>query len=152
VQTGGVGCEEEFNDGRILTLKVFGVWLARAGMRLKARRLLALALIYDGGSRLDAARLGNVTPQIMRDWVMRFNSNGLMGWSTALLPAPSHCRTMISGLPWQRPSNGGRRLISTVSSDGVCAIWPGGVDFTRVESSASDRCATSSMADRSQIG
>lgn len=76
MQTGGVGCEEEFNDGQILTLKVFGVWLARAGMRLKARRLLALALIYDGGSRLGTARLGNVTPQIVRDWVMRFNTNG----------------------------------------------------------------------------
>ncbi len=37
----------------------------------QARRLLALALIYDGGSRSDAARLGNVTRHIVRDWVMR---------------------------------------------------------------------------------
>ncbi|MGG6897813.1 IS630 family transposase, partial [Rhizobium sp. BR 315] len=27
----------------------------------QARRLLALAVIYDGGSRSDAARLGNIT-------------------------------------------------------------------------------------------
>ena len=34
----------------------------------QARRLLALASIYDGGSRADAARLGSVTVQIVRDW------------------------------------------------------------------------------------
>ncbi|NTZ64127.1 hypothetical protein [Agrobacterium tumefaciens] len=37
------------------------------------RRLLALASIYDGGSRSVAARLGNVTLQIVRDWVMPLN-------------------------------------------------------------------------------
>jgi transposase len=38
--------------------------------------LLALASIYDGGSRADAARLGSVTVQIVRDWVVRFNARG----------------------------------------------------------------------------
>mgnify|MGYP003638298915 FL=1 len=42
----------------------------------QARRLLALASIYDDGSRSDAARLGCVTLQIVRDWVMRFNASG----------------------------------------------------------------------------
>lgn len=42
----------------------------------QARRLLALASIYDGGSRADAARLGSVTVQIVRDWVVRFNARG----------------------------------------------------------------------------
>ena len=42
----------------------------------QARRLLALASIYDGGSRSDAARQGNVTLQIIRDWVLRFNARG----------------------------------------------------------------------------
>ena len=42
----------------------------------QARRLLALAEIYDGGSRTDAARIGGVTLQIVRDWVLRFNSRG----------------------------------------------------------------------------
>ncbi len=42
----------------------------------QARRLLALASIYDGGSRADAARLGSVTIQIVRDWVVRFNARG----------------------------------------------------------------------------
>ncbi len=39
----------------------------------QARRLPSLAVIDDGGSRTEAARLGNVTPQIVRDWVARFN-------------------------------------------------------------------------------
>ncbi len=42
----------------------------------QTRRLLALASIYDGGSRSDAAKLGGVTLQIVRDWVIRFNAGG----------------------------------------------------------------------------
>jgi len=42
----------------------------------QARRLLALASIYDGGLRSYAASLGNVTLQIVRDWVMRLNERG----------------------------------------------------------------------------
>ena len=45
----------------------------------QARRLLSLAVIYDGGTRLEAARLGNVTLQIVRDWVVRFNTAGPAG-------------------------------------------------------------------------
>lgn len=42
----------------------------------QARRLLALAEIYDGGSRTAAARIGGVGLQIVRDWVVRFNDRG----------------------------------------------------------------------------
>ena len=42
----------------------------------QTRRLLALAVIYDGGSRGAAAALGGVTVQIIRDWVLRFNAKG----------------------------------------------------------------------------
>ena len=45
----------------------------------QARRLLALAAIYDGASRTDAARIGGVTLQIVRDWVVRFNQRGPAG-------------------------------------------------------------------------
>src|SRR3712207_1724367 len=45
----------------------------------QARRLLALAAIYDGGSRTDAARIGGVTLQIVRDWVLRVNKQGPEG-------------------------------------------------------------------------
>ena len=45
----------------------------------QARRLLALAAIYDGASRTEAAKIGGVTLQIIRDWVMRFNARGAAG-------------------------------------------------------------------------
>ena len=45
----------------------------------QVRRLLALAAIYDGVSRADAAEIGGVTRQIVRDWVLRFNAQGLDG-------------------------------------------------------------------------
>ena len=45
----------------------------------QARRLLALAAIYDGSSRTEAARIGGVTVQIVRDWVVRFNAQGAPG-------------------------------------------------------------------------
>jgi len=42
----------------------------------QARRLLALAAIYDGASRTEASRIGGVTLQIVRDWVVKFNAGG----------------------------------------------------------------------------
>ena len=45
----------------------------------QARRLLALAAIYEGASRTEAAKIGGVTLQIVRDWVMKFNAHGPEG-------------------------------------------------------------------------
>lgn len=42
----------------------------------QVRRLLALAAIYDGDTRSEAARIGGVGLQIVRDWVVRFNERG----------------------------------------------------------------------------
>jgi hypothetical protein len=42
----------------------------------QSRRLLALAEIYDGGSRTKAAQVGGVGLQTIRDWVVRFNARG----------------------------------------------------------------------------
>jgi transposase len=42
----------------------------------QARRLLALAAIYDGASRTEAATIGGVTLQVVRDWVLRLNAGG----------------------------------------------------------------------------
>jgi len=55
----------------------------------QARRLLALAEIYDGGSRTDAARIGGVTLQIVRDWVLRFNAFGPDGLLDRKAPGPA---------------------------------------------------------------
>ena len=45
----------------------------------QARRLLALATIYAGGTRTQAAEVGGVGLQIVRDWVVRFNAEGPPG-------------------------------------------------------------------------
>src|ERR1700761_5137533 len=42
----------------------------------QVRRLLALAAIYEGASRTQAAAIGGVTLQGVRDWVLRFNMRG----------------------------------------------------------------------------
>lgn len=42
----------------------------------QARRLLALAAVYDGATRTEAAKIGGVTLQIVRDWVVKFNAYG----------------------------------------------------------------------------
>jgi len=42
----------------------------------QTRRLLALAAIDDGARRTEAAAIGGVTLQIVRDWVMKFNARG----------------------------------------------------------------------------
>ncbi len=42
----------------------------------QARRLLALAAIYDGAMRTEAAKIGGVGLQIIRDWVIWFNAHG----------------------------------------------------------------------------
>ena len=43
----------------------------------QSRRLLSLAAVLDGMSREDAARLGGMDRQTLRDWVHRFNADGL---------------------------------------------------------------------------
>jgi transposase len=45
----------------------------------QARRLLALAAIYDGAARSETAKIGGVTLQIVRDWVVKFNAHGPEG-------------------------------------------------------------------------
>jgi putative transposase len=42
----------------------------------QARRLLAIAAILDGASRAEAARVGGMDRQTLRDWVIRFNEQG----------------------------------------------------------------------------
>ena len=54
----------------------------------QVRSLLALALIYDGGSRGDAAKLGGVGVQTIRDWVMWFNAEGPDGLIDSHAPGP----------------------------------------------------------------
>src|SRR3954453_13101905 len=44
-----------------------------------ARRMLALALVLEGASREEAARAAGMERQTLRDWVHRYNAEGLPG-------------------------------------------------------------------------
>ena len=43
------------------------------------RRLLAVATILEGGSRTAAAEMNGIDRQTLRDWVRRYNADGLAG-------------------------------------------------------------------------
>jgi hypothetical protein len=64
-----VGLRDDFDAGSL--------WAAarRSKDGGQARRLLALAAIYDGGKRAEAAKIGGVTLQVVRDWALRFNAH-----------------------------------------------------------------------------
>jgi len=44
-----------------------------------ARRMLAIACVMEGQSREDAAERCGMDRQTLRDWVLRFNADGLAG-------------------------------------------------------------------------
>jgi transposase len=56
----------------------------------QSRRLLSLAAVVDGMSRAEAAMMGGMDRQTLRDWVHRFNAAGLDGlldnWASGPVP------------------------------------------------------------------
>jgi transposase len=64
-------------------LDAAGLRAAAAGCRdgAAARRMLALALVIEGESRTEAARVCGMDRQTLRDWVHRYNQEGLAGLS-----------------------------------------------------------------------
>jgi len=54
---------------------------SRSGDANAARRILALALVLDGRSRTEAAEQCGMDRQTLRDWVHRYNADGLAGLS-----------------------------------------------------------------------
>ena len=69
----------------------------------QSRRLLSLAAVLDGMNRTQAARIGGMDRQTLRDWVHRFNAHGpdglLDSWSKGPEPRLSQeQRTEITQL------------------------------------------------------
>ena len=92
----------------------------------QARRLLALAAIYDGTTRTEAAKIGGVTLQIVRDWVMRFNARGAAGLLDGKSPGqPSRLndvqRQAIVRMIERRPDPGDPRC-RALAADRSCAM------------------------------
>jgi transposase len=55
----------------------------------QSRRLLSLAAAVEGMSRQDAARIGGMDRQTLRDWVHRFNEQGPEGLKNARHDGPA---------------------------------------------------------------
>ena len=69
-------------------------------MQPQSRRLLALAIVLDGGTRLEAARQTGMDRQTLRDWVHRCNETGLDGLVSRKAPgaAPKLSKAQMAEL------------------------------------------------------
>ncbi len=52
----------------------------------QVRRLLAIALVLDGDARTEAAERGGMDRQTLRDWVHRYNDEGIEGLKSRSSP------------------------------------------------------------------
>jgi len=64
-------------------------WPCKSRDSAQTRRLLALAAVREGKSRAEAARLGGMDRQTLRDWVHRFNAEGAKGLVERRAPGAS---------------------------------------------------------------
>ena len=55
----------------------------------QARRFLSIAAVLDGASRAEAAKIGGMDRQTLRDWVHRFNEDGPDGLINHTAPGPT---------------------------------------------------------------
>src|SRR5262245_9315090 len=72
----------------------------------QVRRLLAIAAVLDGASRAEAAKVGGMDRQTLRDWVIRFNEQGPDGLIN--VPAPG-APAKLKGAPGISGADRGRR-------------------------------------------
>ena len=117
----------------------------------QTRRLLALAVIYDGGSWAEAAETGGVGRQIVRDWVERFNAEGPDGLVSRKPPGnPSTLndaqRTELVRIVERGPVRGAIEIVSDAEADAYFATR--GRD-SRLGAWASDQSRP--LADRAQF-
>ena len=54
-----------------------------------ARRILAIALVLEGRTRTEAAETCGMDRQTLRDWVHRYNAEGLAGLANRRAPGPA---------------------------------------------------------------
>jgi len=66
---------------------------ARTAGAKQARRILAIAMVLDGHSRRLAAQAGGMERQTLRDWVHRYNADGLTGLADRPRYSASRCLT-----------------------------------------------------------
>ena len=88
----------------------------------QSSRLLSLAAVRDGMSRAEAARIGGMDRQTLRDWVHRFNEAGPDGLRDSWSSGPGRGSHPSNSLSWQRLSRPVPILPSTASCAGGASI------------------------------
>jgi hypothetical protein len=73
-----IGEEQSGGDGAILQPVSFGFTDVPHAHRA-CKRFIAIAAVLDGASREEAAKIGGMDRQTLRDWVIRFNEQGADG-------------------------------------------------------------------------
>ena len=108
----------------------------RAKDAAQARRLLAIAAVLDGALREEAAKVGGMDRQTLRDWVIRFNEQGPDGLINIPSPGvPAQAGREAPGVSGParggRPDRSGSRrgALAGVRSDHAVArgVWALGV-------------------------
>ena len=64
---------------------------AKSGDGSQVRRLLAIALVLEGYSRTEAAEFSGMDRQTLRDWVHRYNDEGIDGLKSRSAPVGPLC-------------------------------------------------------------
>ena len=83
----------------------------------QVRRLLAIAAVLDGASRTEAAKVGGMDRQTLRDWVIRFNEQGPDGLINVPAPgAPAKLNKAHRDLP-------GFQRAQTMNTRPICCTW-----------------------------
>jgi len=108
----------------------------------QSRRLLSLAAVRDGKDRAEAAQIGGMDRQTLRDWVHRFNANGPKASWTIGRRAPSRAYRRSSWRNWRRLSKPDRIGKSMASCVGDASI------FNASSRTASAPIFTSAMSGR----
>jgi hypothetical protein len=108
-------------------------------------RLLAIAAVFDGASREEAAKIGGMDRQTLRDWVIRFNEQGPDGLINIPSPgAPAKLderhKAFLARIVEDGPIPGDPRCgaLASLRSDhavarGVCALGFRRHDLSRSE-------------------
>jgi len=94
----------------------------------QARRLLSIAAVMDGASRAEAAKIGGMDRQTLRDWVHRFNEAGPEGLVNLTAPgaAPKLSqsqRAKLADLVEQGPIPAIHEVVRWRACDLVQWIW-----------------------------
>jgi hypothetical protein len=111
-----VGVRTDYMAGEVRRLA------KRAKDAAQARRLLAIAAVLDRASRGEAAKIGGMDRQTLRDWVIRFNAHGPDGLIDIPSPGAVPSSTPDTVLFWLGSLSKARFQRSTVWCAGGRAI------------------------------